>query len=140
LAPDWTLEDPAGEPLNFYTDARDNVSVVLFWATWCPYCRTLMPHLQDVADEFDDRPVRFYALNVWEDGDPLRYMEENGFSFRLLMLADLVAEDWGVKGTPGLFVVGPSRRILYRRSSGEDDAAVSRAVRRAIGNALRTRP
>ncbi len=78
----------------------------------------------------------FYALNVWEDGDPQEYFQENGFTFRLLLLADLVAEDYGVKGTPGLFVMDQSHRILYIRQSGEDDVDVKIAVREAIKKVL----
>ena len=133
---DWTLADANEVTVNYYADSHQSVSVILFWATWCPYCRSLMPHLQAVADEYKNRQVKFYALNVWEDGDPQKYFQENGFTFRLLLLADLVAEDYGVKGTPGLFVMDQSRQVLYIRQSGEDDVDVKLAVREAIQKVL----
>lgn len=133
---DWTLTDASEVTVNYYADSQQSVSVILFWATWCPYCRSLMPHLQEVADEYKNRQVRFYALNVWEDGDPQQYFQENGFTFRLLLLADLVTEDYGVKGTPGLFVMDQSHRVLYIRQSGEDDVDVKIAVREAIKKVL----
>lgn len=136
LGRDWALSDAVGTSLNYYADSNDSVSVILFWATWCPFCRSLMPHLQQVADEFADKTVKFYALNVWEDGDPEKYFQEKGFSFQLLLFADLVAEDYGVLGTPGLMVMDKSHRIIYIRQSGEKDIAVETAVREAILRAL----
>lgn len=136
FAGDWTLKDVAGISLNYYADSNDSVSVILFWATWCPFCRSLMPHLQQVADEFEDKAVKFYALNVWEDGNPEKHFLEKGFTFRLLLLADLVAEDYKVLGTPGLMVMDKSHRIVYMRQSGEKDIAVKAAVREAILRAL----
>ncbi len=135
---DWTLTDVAGATVNYYSDSQDSVSIILFWATWCPFCRTLMPHLQTVADEFEARAVKFYALNVWEDGDPQKYFRENGYTFRLLLMADLVAEDYGVLGTPGLFVLDKNHHIVYFRRSGEKDSDVELAVREAIQQALVT--
>lgn len=135
-APDWSLPTPAGEQVEFYAASKDHVSVVLFWATWCPFCRTLMPHVQLVADEFRGKPVKFYAVNVWEDGDPVAHLKEHGFTFTLLLSGDPVAGDWGVLGTPGLFVVDASRTILYQRSSGADDLDVEIALREGIAAAL----
>lgn len=135
-APDWVLESPAGEAVRFYQDSEDGVSVVLFWATWCPYCRTLMPHVQKIADEFRNRPVRFYALNVWEDGEPAAHMRKHGFTFLLLLNAEPVADAYGVRGTPGLFVMDQWHRIRYVRSSGEDDLDAEIALREAISGAL----
>jgi len=135
-APDWTLQRPSGETVRFADDARDRVAVVLFWATWCPYCRALMPHLQAVAEDFAGQPVRFYALNVWEDGDPVAHLRERGYQFDLLLDADAVAGAWGVKGTPGLFVVDRSGRVLYVRSKGTGEREAAARVRRAIDAGL----
>ena len=128
-APAWELSTPAGQVVRYPGDAAGHASVVLFWATWCPYCRSLMPHIQVLAEEFRERPVRFYALNVWEDGDPVAYMTRQGFSFTLLLNADPVAPAWGVPGTPGLFVLDPDGRVVYRRGSGATDDEVEADMR-----------
>jgi thiol-disulfide isomerase/thioredoxin len=134
--PNWSLNDVNGETLEYYKDSEENVSVLLFWASWCPFCRSLMPHLQEVADEFREQKVKFYAMNVWEDGDPENYVRENGFTFRLLLMADLVAEDYGVAGTPGLMVVDQSHQLVYVRQSGQSDTEVKEAVKNAIRESL----
>lgn len=132
VMPDWTLNDAAGRPVEFRQDSAGSASVVLFWMTTCPYCRALMPNLQTLADEFRGRPVKFYALNVWETGDPVAYLEKNGLSFRLLLDADDVARANDIKGTPGLFVVDADGRVIYKRQPGEDELDVEIGVRDAL--------
>lgn len=135
-APDWTLQTPTGRQVDFHADSRDQVSVVLFWATWCPFCRRLMPHIQTVAGEFRDKPVKFYAIDVWEDGDPVAHFDEHGFTFTLLLSGEPVADAWDVKGTPGLFVVDRGRTVVYQRVSGADDLDVEFALRETVAAAL----
>lgn len=136
MVSDWTLSDSSGEKLNYYQNSEGKVSVLLFWATWCPYCRSLMPHLQEVANVHKDKPIRFYALNIWEEDDPVSYMKDRGFTFKLLLAAEVVADKYDVRGTPGLFVVDKDHRVLYKRLSGMDDFEVKLLVNEAIHEAM----
>jgi len=112
-APAWQHPDSSGTRVEFPNQEQD-VAVVLFWATWCPYCKQLMPHLQSIVDEYSrTHKIRVYALSINEDGDPAAYLEERGFSFRLFTEADAIAEQYGVKGTPNLVLVDRSGQIRY---------------------------
>ncbi len=137
-ATNWTLQSNETESLDYYQDSEGNVSVILFWATWCPYCTRLMPHLQEVYQEYKDEGLRFYAVDIFEDGDldPLRYFEKKGFTYTLLFLGDLVADEYGVKGTPGLFVIDRNKKIIYKRKSGTKDSVVKKEIRLLIKQAL----
>ena len=112
-APAWQHADNNGTVVNFPNQEQD-VAIVLFWATWCPYCKQLMPHLQSIVDEYGrTHNVRVYALSINEDGDPATYLAERGFSFRLFTEADAIAEQYGVKGTPNLVIVDKAGNIHY---------------------------
>ena len=67
-----------------YPDDIERPTIVLFWATWCPYCRALMPHLQSILDEYGEQ-VEVIALNIREDEDPVEYLDRFGFQFRLTL-------------------------------------------------------
>jgi len=135
LVPDWTLARADGAPLNYYAHSAGRPAVILFWATWCPYCSKLMPHLEKLRQEFAPEDVNFYALNIWEDGDPVEYLKKNGYGFELLLEADEVAKTYGVRGTPALFVVGADREVLYVRRSGTSPTQVESDLRFVLGNA-----
>ena len=74
-----------------YPDSLEKPTIILFWATWCPYCKSLMPHLQSIIDEYPDQ-VRVLALNFRDDDDPAAYMEGRGYDFRLILKSEEVAE------------------------------------------------
>lgn len=135
-APAWSLETPAGESVRYDPSAGEKPAVMLFWATWCPYCRALMPHIQQVYEAYRDRGVAVYAINIWEDSDPVAYMEQEGYTYTLLLDGDPVAEDYGVQGTPGLFVAGPDGEVLYTRRSGAEPEDVEANIRAALDSAL----
>ncbi|MEQ8230877.1 MAG: redoxin domain-containing protein [Gammaproteobacteria bacterium] len=135
-APDWTLDAADGRSVSFHADSAGQPALLLFWASWCPYCQALFPHLAALHAEYAPRGVRFYALNVWEDGDPQAYMARHGYTMTLLEAADLVAEEYGVVGTPAVFVTDRDQRIRYRRRKGEQPADVTRAARAALDAAL----
>jgi cytochrome c biogenesis protein CcmG, thiol:disulfide interchange protein DsbE len=137
-APNWSLQTKAGETIDYYQDSDNKVSVILFWATWCPYCATLMPHLEVIYRKYRNKGLNFYAIDIYEDGklDPVEYFENKEYTYTLLLAGDLVAEDYGVKGTPGLYVVDKDKKIIYKRPGGVSDVLVKQNVDLRIKQAI----
>ena len=101
----WTLTDINGVSHQFPQSETNKTTVVLFWATWCPYCKSLMPHLQSILYQYsDDLDLQIFALSINDDGDPNKLLVENGYDFLLFKEADAVAKKYNIKGTPGLLV------------------------------------
>ncbi|NBD94932.1 MAG: redoxin domain-containing protein [Gammaproteobacteria bacterium] len=141
----FTLENLEGEILDL-PEQQEGAGLYFFWASWCPYCKALMPHLQSIADEYGER-VTVYALNFRDSKDPAETIGASGYDFVVLPGADTVAESWGVHGTPGLFLVdrrGDIQFDLYQvvteNPPGYDDLNhAQKAARRAPFWAARIR-
>lgn len=128
LAPNWVLPDLQGNQVSLYQQAEaGNTTVMVFWASWCRNCKALMPTLRELQNAKGDKPVAIYLMNVWEDNAPEAFTEEPGFNLPVLLRADNVARRFDIGTTPGVVVVGPDKRIIYKRTPGTqmEDVATS---------------
>jgi len=107
----WNLQTAAGDTISF-PDQRDGPAILFFWASWCPYCKMLMPELQTIADEHPGG-LTIYAINFRDDGDPAAYLQENGYTFTLLVKGGAVAEEYGIYGTPGLLIFNADNEQVF---------------------------
>ncbi len=122
-APAFTINDDQGHEISFPRH-QDGVDIYFFWASWCPYCKALMPHLQSMLEEYGDQ-VRVYAFNIREDGDPRALLDAQGYDFTLIPAADSLMQAYAVVGTPGLFLVdkeGIIRLNLYQLMARQQQA------------------
>ncbi len=124
--PEWELTSAEGEEIVFPAHARGAPAVLFFWATWCPYCHAVMPYLDAIRSDYAEAAVNIYAINFKDDGDPVAHMQELGYGFVVLPLGDLVADDYGVWGAPGLLVTDGEGNVVYRR--GDTQAPPGTAI------------
>jgi len=129
-APAWDGKGADGGAIHFDPQHLQRPAVLLFWATWCPYCKALMPYLQKVYDAAGKEKLDVYAIDIKdEDGDPVAELKQRGNTFTLVRDGDAIAALYGVKGTPGLFLVDRSGAIVYKRSGGDAPEKVEAALR-----------
>ncbi len=102
-APEFKAVTAAGEEFTF-PRAQTGVDLYFFWASWCPFCKAFMPHLQSIEEEYGDQ-VRIFAFQILDEEDGAEYLDRYGYTFDLIPDSDHVMSAYGVKGTPGLFMV-----------------------------------
>lgn len=129
----WQGTGADGAAIRFDPDHLQRPAVLLFWATWCPYCKALMPHVQAVYDAAGKGGLDVYAIDIKDDGDPVAELRERGQTFTLVRDGDAIAEQYGIKGTPGLLLVDRSGAIVYRRVGGDAPEKVEATLRVLLG-------
>jgi thiol-disulfide isomerase/thioredoxin len=130
-APAWQGIGADSKPIRFDPDKMQRPAILLFWATWCPYCKALMPFVQNVLNAAGSDRLDVYAIDIKEDSDadPVAELRERGLTFTLVRDGDAIADQYAVKGTPGLFLVDAHGRIVYKRVGGDAPEKVEAALR-----------
>lgn len=128
----WQAKGADGKLIRFDPQHLKRPAILLFWATWCPYCEALMPYVQKVYDAAGRDHLDVYAIDIKEDGDPVAALRERKQTFTLVPNGDPIAAQYAVKGTPGLFLVDQHGQIVYRRVGGDAPEKVEVALREKL--------
>lgn len=70
-APDFSLPTMEGQQITL-SQLEGTPVVLLFWASWCPYCRVQLRYLERAAREGTGGKVIFLAVNVGESISTVR--------------------------------------------------------------------
>ena len=74
LALSGLLNAPVRE-LKSLEELKDKVVVLEFWATWCEPCVDNIPHFNELAEKFKDKPVVFIAVTDESAGDVSEFLK-----------------------------------------------------------------
>ena len=116
----FTLEDAVG----------DERVVLFFWASWCPYCKALMPHLQSLKLEYGDE-LEIVAIHFRDDADGQAFIEGEAYDFTVIPDGGAIARRYGIHATPGVVIPDASLDIrfdlrdLQRRELPDSDEELS---------------
>ena len=117
-APSWTATTFAGDTVRFPELLDGKPTVVVFWATWCSYCRAFMPYLRGIHATYGAERINILTINAKEDGtgDPAAYVADLGFPTIAVRDGDPIAAAYDVEYIPGLMIVDGDGMVAYRRA------------------------
>ncbi len=114
IAPDFTLTDINGKKVTLSEVYSGNkVTVLNFWATWCPPCRAEIPELSKLYQKYRSQKLALLAVDLQEaSGNVKNFAADNGMKFSVLL--DGTGEVGGVYqvySIPSTFILDRNGRI-----------------------------
>lgn len=96
-------------------DFTEKVTVVNFWATWCPPCIEEIPSLNRLKEKMKGRPFELISINYAEDKKAvLSFMEKVKVDFPVLLdHSGVTAHRWNVISYPSTFVIDRQGKFRY---------------------------
>jgi len=111
-APDFTLVDQYGQT-HTLSEYEGKVVFLNFWATWCPPCRSEMPHIEEIYNQYNNSEdviiLGVAAPNVGKEGskeDIIEFLEENGYTFPVVFDNTVeVMQEYYIEALPSTFII-----------------------------------
>lgn len=121
----WPMETLEGQRVNL-EDYEGQVLFINIWATWCPPCVAEMPSIEKLYKEFEENEGIEFIIVSNEKRETVRsFMEDEGYSFPVMLSRGSPPGDFSVKSIPTTFLVSPEGEIVLkevgsRKWHGED--------------------
>lgn len=131
VAQDFTLANLNGEPVSL-SDAKGKITIVNFWATWCPPCREEMPHMQSFYEK-NHEEVEMLAVNVtnMDDGRPAieKFVQEHELTFPILLdESGEVGFMYEVMSLPTSYIIDEEGRVFQKIIGAMDEQVMNELV------------
>ena len=107
------LKNYSGETFTLAGEDKD-VTLLVFWATWCRPCLMEMPSLVKLHDKYRDRKFRVVSINVDDhEGQKVKSISRDyGINYPVLIGNEEVMKQFGgVQALPTSFLIGRDGRI-----------------------------
>lgn len=125
-APDFTVLDAEGNEVKL-SSLFGKPIVLNFWASWCPPCKSEMPHFEAVYQELGDEVtfVMVDLVNSRETADAGKaYIAEHGYTFPVYFDKDQgAAATYGISSIPTTYFINSEGYIVAgaNRALSEDN-------------------
>ncbi len=107
---------------------RGRIVVVEFWATWCPPCRTTIPHLVELHKQYGPKGVVICSLTAESKSKVETFAREMGMIYPV-GCGSSASGAYGVRGIPHAFIVDPTGVIAWH---GHPAGALGAAIEKQL--------
>ena len=106
LAPDFQLDSLDGQTVSL-SNLRQKPVLINFWATWCSPCRSEMPYIQEIYEEWSDKGLVVLGINMGESSSKIdEFMQSYNLSFTVLLdTKQDVAQKYNIQYIPTTFFI-----------------------------------
>lgn len=121
-APEFAAPTPDGKQLSL-KQARGKVTIIDFWASWCPPCRAENPHVVEVYNKYHTKGLNIIGVSLdkkadaWKKAiadDKLTWSHVSNLQY----WNEPIAKQYGVEQVPTTFILDNDGKIVAKDLRG----------------------
>lgn len=126
IAPDFTQNDPDGNPVKFSDIySKNELTLLDFWAAWCGPCRRENPNVVAVYNDYKDKGFSVFGVSLDKEKDAwLKAIEDDGLTWThvsdLAYWDNAAAKMYAVQGIPHSILVDKNGKILAKNKREDE--------------------
>ncbi len=125
-APDFTLNDPEGNPVTL-SSLRGQYVIVDFWASWCKPCRAGNPAMKELYAKYHDKGLEIIGVSDDNNHDAWKKAIEQDQTPWIHVVDEFPVENkparvgtlWGVHYIPSYFLLDKEGKIIGKMEHEE---------------------
>lgn len=110
----WPLQILNSDEINF-TQSKGKVTIVNFWATWCPPCVAEMPSFQKLYDDYGEK-VDFYFVTSEEPERVQRFLDKREYNLPTYLQSYEAPEQMQSRVLPTTYVLSKEGEIVINET------------------------
>lgn len=116
--------DLKGEPYDLQQSIGSKPIMLIFWASWCPTCKSEVPKINKLVEKYQPRGMEFVAVNVGFNDTVERaqaFAQQTGMTYRAYFDGSgTVAEKYRLQGVPTVIIADRHGIIRFRNFTTPD--------------------
>ena len=116
--------DLKGQPYDLQASIGSKPVMLIFWASWCPTCKTEVPKINQLAEKYRSRGMEFVAVNVGFNDSVERanaFAAATGMTYPAFFDGSgKLAEKYGLQGVPMIIIADKHGIIRFRNFAAPD--------------------
>ena len=105
-----------GEPVKV-SDFTGKITLLNFWATWCPPCRAEMPSIERLYQQMSGTNFRIVAIDAGEQrAQVASFIEKNKYTFPIYLdESNALSSIFAARGIPSTYLVNKEGKVIAAR-------------------------
>jgi peroxiredoxin len=111
-APAFTLQNLDGKNVKL-SDFKGKVTIIDFWATWCPPCRAEIPDFIDLYKTYQKKGLVIIGIALDDKPKVQKFVKDQKINYPILLGNQEIANLYGgISGIPTTFIIDRKGEII----------------------------
>lgn len=96
---------------------KGKATLVMFWATWCPACKTELPVLEQLRAKYPAEKLDIMAISVDDTAEAMQgFLASRPTKLDIYLSKADVGSEFGVKSIPALYILDKDGKVAFNSS------------------------
>lgn len=121
--------------IELINSGKGKVTVINFWASWCPPCREEIPELKRIREDFTEDQLLLVGVSVDEVAENAEQaVQDFSLNYPVVIAERDVYETFGIQSIPRLLVYDKNGKLIFDQVGLAGYEDLKRAINELLEN------